>query len=106
MTFQEYQKQEHNYECMTTFWEDFGIADRFGIPAVKDTFARAFREWKSNYKYLTGLVIVLNHRCWMHHQNGRDKLSAVYSELFYKARDYALDNLKGEEFQYFYNITD
>lgn len=106
MTFQEFQKEQFGYDCITTFWEDFGIADRFGIPAVKDTFARAFREWKSNYKYLTELVIVLNHRCSMHYQKGQSELSSVYSELYYKARDYALDNLKGEELQYFYNITD
>ena len=106
MTFQEFQKENYGYECITTFWEDFSIADRFGIQAVKDTFTREFSEWKTNYKYLTELVIVLNHRCLMHYQNGLNQLSSVYSELYYKARDYALDNLKGEEFQYFYNITD
>ena len=36
----------------TTFWTDFSIADRFGIKAVKDTFERAFKEWKSNARYL------------------------------------------------------
>ena len=60
MTFQEYQKENFNYECITTFWEDFSIADAFGIEAIKDTFKRAFEEWKTNYKYLTELVIVLN----------------------------------------------
>lgn len=38
MTFQEYQKVNFNYECITTFWEDFSIADAFGIEAIKDTF--------------------------------------------------------------------
>lgn len=50
------------YKPMTTFWQDFSIADAFGIAAVVDTFKRAFKEWKDNYKYLTELVMVLNHK--------------------------------------------
>ena len=106
MTFQEYQKQEHNYECITTFWEDFAIADRFGINAVKDTFNRAFNEWKNNYRYLTELVIVLNHRCWMHYNQGRIDISKVYSSRYYQAHNFALDNLNGEEYEYYFRITD
>ena len=53
MTFKEFM-QENGYELQTTFWEDFSIADRFGLAAVLDTFNRAFREWKGDYKfYLT-----------------------------------------------------
>ena len=52
----------------TTFWQDFIIADRFGIPAVKDTFRRAFGEWKRDYRYLTDLVLVLNHKIWEHYE--------------------------------------
>ena len=48
------------YEPKTTFWMDFSIADRFGANAIKDTYNRAFKEWKTNYIYLTELVIVLN----------------------------------------------
>ena len=36
----------------TTFPSDFSIADRFGVNAIKDTFNRAFGEWKGHYKYL------------------------------------------------------
>ena len=48
------------YEPITTFWDDFSIADAFGKNAVEDTYDRAFREWKSNYKYLTELVMIIN----------------------------------------------
>ena len=27
----------NGYEMQTTFWQDFSIADRFGIDAIKDT---------------------------------------------------------------------
>ena len=37
-------------EFKTTFKNDFTIADKFGASAVKDTFNRAFNEWKNNYR--------------------------------------------------------
>ena len=95
----------HDYECQTTFWEDFSIADAFGADAVKDTFKRAFAEWKGNYIYLTELVMVLNHKCWQHYGK-KQELSELYEKLFYEAEDYAYENLKDEKLNYFYRITD
>lgn len=46
---------ETGYKPKTTFWQDFSIADRFGADAVKDTFNRAFAEWKTDHVYLTEL---------------------------------------------------
>ena len=40
------QMAELGYEVFTTFWDDFTIADSFGISAIKDTYKRAFEEWK------------------------------------------------------------
>lgn len=59
ITFTELMAQR-GYTVQTTFWEDFSIADRFGKSAVLDTFKRAFAEWKTDYKYLTEMVLVLN----------------------------------------------
>jgi hypothetical protein len=91
---------------MTTFWEDFSIADRFGINAVKDTYKRAFNEWKNNYKYLTELVMILNWKIWEHYEKGNGELAKVYDELWEKAGAYACDNLKDEELSYFLRTTD
>lgn len=96
---------EIGYEPKTTFWDDFTIADRFGVNAVKDTFKRAFGEWKDNYEYLTELVLVLNHKIWQWYEKN-DKLAEVYNELWRKADDYACSNLKGKELDYFYSTTD
>lgn len=93
------------YEAKTTFWNDFSIADAFGIDAVKDTFNRAFEEWKGNYEYLTELVMVLNHKIWQHYESNQ-KLARVYDGLWKKADAYACENLKGDELSYFYNVTD
>lgn len=105
MTFREWQKQEFGYDCITTFWEDFSIADRFGLTAIKDTFNRSFNEWKTDYKYLTELVIVLNHKCWSYYGKDNEK-SNLYADLYKKASGYAKETLEGEEFEYYWRITD
>ena len=93
-------------EFSTTFWQDFTIADAFGEDAVKDTFDRAFEEWKSDYRYLTDLVIVLNHKLWEHHEKGNESLARLYDSLWKKADGYAMDNLKDEKLGYFLDQTD
>ena len=57
----------------TTFFMDFSIADRFGDDAIKDTFQRAFKEWKRDYLHLspsqkdtrTNCVTRLQMQSWM-----------------------------------------
>lgn len=51
MTFKEFMK-EVGYNLMTTFWEDFSIADKYGVSGVKDTYRRAFSEMESIAKQL------------------------------------------------------
>ena len=43
------------YRPFTTFFEDFSIAEVFGVDAVRETYNRAFKEWKSEHKQLTTL---------------------------------------------------
>ncbi len=92
------------YKPKTTFWDDFSIADCFGAKAINDTFKRAFKEWKSNYIYLTELVMILNWKMWQWQSN--EAMCALYHELWGKADDYACTNLNGEELSYFYQVTD
>ena len=89
----------------TTFWSDFSIADAFGKNAVRDTFNRAFAEWKSDFRYLTDLVVVLNHKICQHYDGDRE-LSKLYDALWRIAVDYAMKNLVGIELDYFYRTTD
>ena len=95
----------NGYQPMTTFWQDFSIAEMFSIDAVKETFIRVFEEWKKDYKYLTELVLVLNHKIWQWYSSDSE-LALVYNELWSKADEYAYDNLKDEEFGYFWMWTD
>ena len=49
--------------------------------------------------------MVLNHKSWQHYQKD-EALTNLYIDLYEKANDYAWENLKGEELNYFYNVTD
>lgn len=97
------------YKPFTTFWQDFSIADKFGPAAIKDTFKRAFNEWKGNYKYLTELCMVLNHKISQHYNPQKDApnvLANLYNDLWQQADNYAYDNLQGDELRYYFDITD
>ena len=93
------------YKQITTFFEDFSIAENFGEEAVRDTYVRAFKDWKTNYKYLTELVMVLNWKIWQHYETN-PTLAAVYQEMWEVADQWACENLKGDELAYFYQTTD
>lgn len=93
------------YEPKTTFWSDFSIADKFGLSAVQDTFNRAFDEWKDNYIYLTELVLVLNWKMWQHYEHN-EQLARLYESLWGQADEYAFQNLKDNELEYFIQTTD
>lgn len=94
------------YETKTTFWQDFSIADMFGAAAVKDTYKRAFKEWKHNTEYVTELVMVLNWKMWDHAEHGRDTLGRLYQQLWTEADTWCLDHLKGNDLTYYYRTTD
>lgn len=93
------------YEEKTTFWSDFSIADAFGVDAVKDTYKRAFEEWKHDYVYLTELVMVLNHKIWQWYERN-DELANLYNDLWMQADEWANDNLKDDELSYYYRTLD
>lgn len=105
MTWEEFCKTELGYEPKTTFWDDFSIADKFGDDAIKDTFQRAFNEWKNNYIYITELVMVLNHRgsYWYGRNSGR---ASLYWKLQAQADEYAVSHLQGEELDYYEQTLD
>lgn len=93
------------YKPMTTFYEDFSIADNFGASAVKDTYKRAFRNWKDDYKYLTELVMALNWKIFEYYEENRN-LAKLYDELWREASNWAIENLKDDELTYYFRTTD
>ena len=108
MTIETWNIQEMTgYEPKTTYYEDLSIAEMFGgANAIKDTYNRVMKTIKSmGTVYLTEFVMALNWKCWRWYGHN-DTLGMLYHDLYYKARDYALKNLKGNELSYFLNTTD
>ena len=94
------------YKPITTFYEDFSIADQIGLAAVKDTYKRGLKSAQfMGYKELTEFVMVLNWKIWEHYETNT-QLARLYNDLWEKADLYATENLKGEEFAYFCHTTD
>lgn len=93
------------YVPKTSFWNDFSIAECYGRNAIKDTFKRAFNEWKSDVEYLTELVMILNWKIWSWYEEN-DSLAELYQEFYEKADQYAIETLKGDELTYFLKTVD
>lgn len=89
----------------TTFWDDFSIADAFGLNAIQETYNRAFEEWKSDYRYLTELVVVLNHKIWYWYLHD-EEIAKLYNALWQEADEYAITHLTDNELSYYYEVTD
>ncbi len=98
-------EQQTGYTPITSFYTDFSMADNIGTEAVRNTFDRCFEEWKNNYKYMTELCLALNWKLWRWYQRN-DELAKVYDSLWKKVDNWCTENLKGEELDYFYQVTD
>jgi hypothetical protein len=69
----------------TTFYGDFKVAAATGgLKGLKDTFLRAFAEWKNDAKYMTEMCLVLNHLGWECYQVGQEE----FAKFFFGKYDY------------------
>lgn len=102
-------------ELHYTFASDFAIADWIsGVEGVKETYERVKKEWLSNVKAWTEVVISLNLLSWAHNQlkkqgiSDREKYIDIYSELYYMAMDsFYEEYVENEEAKsYFFEMTD
>lgn len=96
---------ENGYELKTTFWNDFTIADAFGVDAIKDTYNRSFNDWKHDYIYITELCMVMNWKMFQWFEKDESKFQ-LYYELFTTLDEWCMDNLKDEQLDYFLATTD
>lgn len=104
---------KHSDGFSTTFINDFLIAVPFGEQAIRETYDRCVKEWKTNYRYFTDIVIATNKLCW--HFDGLSKsmtdqarkLSKLFGDLYYDSKDKFYEFFKGEEERdYFFEETD
>ena len=97
------------YVPRTSFWMDFTIADMFVESSIRNTYDRAFQEWKGNIEYLTELVMVLNWKCWDWHTTREpyaERYSRLYADLYERANMYCMDNLIGDDMEYYLRTVD
>ena len=92
------------YKPMTTFWQDFSIADKFGNDAIESTYQRVKNEWKDDCKYWTELCLVLNHKVWQWHERDKPRAS-LYDHLWRDADGVTAGWPDGEK-EYYFEITD
>ena len=95
----------NGYEMKTTFWEDFTIADAFGVSAIEDTYKRAFNGWKHDYVYITELSLVLNWKMFQWYEKDDSKYQ-IYYDLYTKLDAWCMDNLINSELIYYIHTTD
>lgn len=93
------------YKPITTFYTDFSISDKFGADAIKDTYNRAFKEWNTEIKYITELVMVLNWKSFEHYKTNLE-YSKLYSDLYFELDSWCCDNLNEEQLNYYYKTID
>ena len=94
-----------DYDYKTTFFQDFSIADKCGVKAVRDTAARALHEWHDNVEYMGELVVVLNHKIWQHYERN-PKLAEVYNSLWESYDEFCRRHFKGDDARRYFEITD
>lgn len=95
--------KETGYEPITTFWQDFSIAEKFGVESIKDTYQKVKQEWSSNYKYWTELVLVLNHKIWYWFE--RDNQRAILYDKLWREADAMTAEWSDEEQKYYFEFT-
>lgn len=95
-----------DYECQTTFCNDFSIAERFGAEAIKDTYKRVRAEWEHDRVYGTELSMMSNHKCWYWYEERNTKLSQLYAELWEEWHGWVLENWRSEDLGYYLMVTD
>lgn len=84
-----------------------GLLNSGQIRSVSYTrhFQTCFRGMENNYKYLTELILVLNHKIWQYYET-KPEFATLYNTLWEQAGQYAVENLKDDELSYYYEVTD
>jgi len=94
-----------DFKFESTFWEEFSIAEDYGVDGVKEHYNLVFPQWKDNLKYLTELVLVLNIKLFLWFKVD-DDLGRMYEKLWMETDQYALNTLKGDELHYYLHTLD
>ena len=90
-----------------TFYQDFQIADKFGVKEVQDTYNRVKREWQDNAQAWGEVSCALNWRLWDLHETHED-IARLYEKLWTDSQKvgWAHGNKDKEYAQTYFQVTD
>ena len=94
------------YTQRTTFWDDFTIAEKWGVKAIEDTYKNAFQSWKYDLVFIVELVLVLNWKMWYMAEKRRLSEEMVYCKCWEELCEWCKNHLKGEAYSYYTEVTD
>ena len=107
MIYEQFLSKFTDWRPSTLYWQRFSIAERYGIDELMKVHDEIFDEANKDYKLLTELAMILNHKSWEHCENIECKqLCDLYSEWFHEVKDYAVSHLKNDELSYFLTTID
>lgn len=101
-----------------TFMSDFTIAKRLsGVDGIKETYKRSFESFKDDIRYLTAMVLALNHCGHYYYDLGEKDVAKVFFDLQFELDGYILHskgygkdwkptNFTQEEVSYYLAATD
>lgn len=95
------------YKPVTTFWNDFEIAEVCGgEEAIKDTYKRGMKYWSWDVKMVTELAMVVNWRMFYWFDRKNYKLARLYEKLWVDCDKWCMKNLKDDDLTYYVRTTD
>ena len=94
------------YTQRTTFWDDFTIAEKFGVSAIKDTYKNAFNSWKNDVVFIVELVLVLNWKMLYMDEKHMTEKSVMYYKCWVELSNWCERHLEAGAYEYFFNVTD
>ena len=94
------------YTQRTTFWDDFTIAEKFGVSAIKDTYKNAFNSWKNDVVFIVELVLVLNWKMLYMDEKHMTEKSVMYYKCWVELSNWCERHLEAGAYEYFLNVTD
>ena len=118
-------KTMNEFKPEYTFYSDLSIAEWCQIfakgdeNAIEETYTEFIMQFGDNYKALTELILVLNHKLWSFHQKvdsnylncdekTRYQLEQLYTRLYNRAETYFFKRYERNQQaqQYYYRVTD
>lgn len=96
----------NGYKMQTTFFEDFAIADVFGLKAIDETFKISFNNFKDNLIYITELAIVMSNKSCEWYERGDEEKMKRYAYYYHYVDEWCMKHFKGADLKFYFKVTD